>query len=49
MAAQRRRRHAMGADREFLVGGEHDDAGAPRPNSVVGRFGSAAGSVSAVS
>ena len=28
MPSQRRRRHAMGADRELLVRGEHDDAGA---------------------
>ena len=37
MAAQRRRRHAMGADREFLVGREHDDAGAA-PESLSPRL-----------
>ena len=48
MAAQRRRRHAMGADRQFLIRGEHDDAGAPLPGFVVGApIG--AGSVKAVS
>ena len=36
MAAQRRRRHAMGADRQFPIGREHDDAGAPLPVFVVG-------------
>ena len=36
MAAQRRRRHAMGADRQFSIGREHDDAGAPLPVFVVG-------------
>ena len=36
MAAQRRRRHAMGADRQLPVGREHDDAGAPLPVFVLG-------------
>ena len=35
MAAQRRRRHAMGADRQFPVGWEHDDAGVPLPCFLV--------------
>ena len=47
MPAQRRRRHAMGADRELLVGGEHDDARAGRISFAA--LESLAGKVSAVS
>ena len=48
MTAQRRRRHAMGADRELPVRRKHDDAGAS-PIFSSARLGSPAGSVSAVS
>ena len=48
MPAQRRRRHAMGADRELPVRREHDDAGAGESSSL-SLLDRAAGSVSAVS